>query len=359
MSAYPGADKERRFSYQALETLVTSVFEACGMGTSDARLLAATLASADLRGVHSHGTMRVPDYVGKLTRKGVDPRGRPRIAHASGATMVVDGDNAMGQIAADFAMTHAIRQATDTGIAFAAIGNSNHCGAMAWYAMRALEHDMIGIAATNALPTMAPWGGRERLVGINPLAVAIPTGNGPAFVLDTAFSGSAMGKIAVYHQKGEPIPEDWALDAAGRPTTDAAAAMQGLLRPIGAFKGVGLAMTMGILSTLLSGAAYGTRLGDLADGPLPGRDGHFVVALDIAAFADVADFKRHMDALIDEIRGSARAPGAERIYSPGELEHETSDHYRAEGIPLNDATLDGIAGAGRALDVDVSVIFEH
>ncbi|MDX1431833.1 MAG: Ldh family oxidoreductase [Gammaproteobacteria bacterium] len=358
MSAYPGAEKEKRIALESLETLVEAVFEACGMQADDARLLAATLASADLRGVHSHGSMRVPDYVAKLTRKGVDPRGRPRVARDERAALVVDGGNAMGQIAADFAMRHAIQRAADTGVAFAAIGNSNHCGAMAWYAMQALEHDMIGLAATNALPTMAPWGGAERLVGINPLAVAMPTASGAPFVLDTAFSGSAMGKIAVYKQKGAPIPEDWALDSQGRPTTDAAAAMHGLLRPIGGFKGVGLAMVMGILSTLLSGAAYGTRLGDLVDGPLPGRDGHFVMALDIAAFTDVAGFKNEMNALVEQLRACRKSPGADRIYSPGELEHETAQRYRADGIPLNDTTLDGIAEAGRALGVDVSVISE-
>ena len=150
MSAYPGAEQEKRIAYESLETLVESVFEACGMRAQDARLLAASLATADLRGVHSHGTMRVPDYVTKLTRKGVDPRGRPRVARERHAALVIDGGNAMGQIAADFAMTRAIRRAADTGVAFAAIGNSNHCGAMAWYAMQALEHDMIGVAATNA-----------------------------------------------------------------------------------------------------------------------------------------------------------------------------------------------------------------
>ena len=356
MSAYPGAEREKRVAFETLERLVAEVFEACGMRPRDARLLAASLAVADLRGVHSHGTMRLPDYVAKLTVKGVDPRGRPRLAREHGATLVVDGDNAMGQIAADFAMTQALARAADTGVAFAVIGNSNHCGAMAWYAMRALEHDMIGIAATNALPTMAPWGGAERLVGINPLAVAMPTASDPPFVLDTAFSGSALGKIAVYRQKGEPIPEEWALDAEGRATTDAAAALEGLLRPIGGFKGVGLAMVMGVLSTLLSGAAYGTRLGSVAEGPRAGRDGHFVMALDIAAFTDVDAFKRELDAVLDEIRACRRAPGAERIYGPGELEHETAGRYRAEGIPLNDTTLADIVEAGARVGVDVSAL---
>ncbi len=356
MTAYPGTENERRVSCEVLQPVVSSLFEACRMNATDARLLAATLVAADLRGVHSHGTMRVPDYVAKLTRHGVDPTGRPRVVTDNGGALVIDGGNAMGQIAGTFAMDKVIERAAQTGVAFAAVGHSNHCGAMAWYAMRALERDMIGIAATNALPTMAPWGGAERVVGINPLAVAMPTAVDPAFVLDTAFSGSAMGKIVVYHQKGESIPEEWAFDADGRPTTDPAAAIEGLLRPIGGFKGVGLAMAMGILSTLLSGSAYGTRLGNLVDGPLPGRDGHFMMALDVSAFTDILEFKRQVHAINTELRACRKAPNTTRIYSPGELEHETAERYRAEGIPLNDETLTGIVNEGRALGVDASAL---
>ena len=358
MSHYPGSERERRVDHVSLVRAMAAIFGACGMDERDAGLLAATLAEADLRGVHSHGSMRVPDYVERLTAGGVDPRGRPRVVKDAGAALVVDGGNSMGQIGAAFAMDRAIERARETGVAFAAVGGSNHCGAMAWFAMQALAEDMIGVASTNALPTMAPWGGAERVVGINPLAVAIPTGTPPAFVLDTAFSGSAMGKIVVYRQKGEPIPEDWALDAAGRPTTDPAAAVDGLLRPIGGFKGVGLAMTMGILSTLLSGAGYGTRLGSLVEGARAGRDGHFVMALDVAAFTDVDDFKREMDEIHAELRacrkaqGSEGSEGAERIYTPGEIEHETRARYLADGIPLNDETLAGIVAAARTLGAD-------
>jgi LDH2 family malate/lactate/ureidoglycolate dehydrogenase len=300
--------------------------------------------------------MRVPDYVAKLTRAGVDAKGRPHVVRDAGAALVIDGGNAMGQIAGAFAMDKAIERARETGVAFAAVGHSNHCGAMAWYAMQAMARDMIGIAATNALPTMAPWGGAERVVGINPIAVAMPSATQLPLVLDTAFSGSAMGKIVVYRQKGESIPADWAFDADGRPTTDPVAAMSGLLRPIGGFKGVGLAMVTGILSTLLSGAAYGTGLGDLTNGPLPGKDGHFMMALNVSAFTDLPAFKRQMDEVIAELRNCKKAPGAKRIYSPGELEHETSARYRAEGIPLNDETLAGISKAARDLGADLSTL---
>ena len=352
MSGYPGGDVERRVPANALQTLVRTVFERCGMSAEDAGLLAETLVMADLRGVHSHGTMRVPDYVHKLSGGGVDPRGRPRVVKDAASALVVDGRDSMGQIGAAFAMRHAVERARTTNLAAAAVRGSNHCGAMAYYARLALPEDMIGIATTNAIPTMAPWGGVDKIVGINPLAVAVPAGEEEPIVFDGAFSFSAHGKIQIYDQKGLAIPEDWAFDVEGRPTTDAAAALDGLLQPIGKYKGTGLAIVMGILSSVLSGASYGTELGDMASGPKAGQDGHFFLALNVAAFEEPDRFKRRVDGIVRQIRQSRPAPGVERIYAPGELEAELEARYRREGIPLNDATLSGIAAAAERLEVD-------
>jgi ureidoglycolate dehydrogenase (NAD+) len=264
------AEGERRVPPSELAELVVALFRRCGVDERDAALLGGSLVASDRRGVHSHGVMRVPDYVLKLTSGGVNPRGRPAVVRDAGACLLVDGGNSMGQIGATFAMERVIERAATTGIAAAAIRGSNHCGAMAAYAIQALAHDMIGLATTNALPTMAPWGGAERLLGINPLAVAIPAGSERPIVYDAAWSGSAHGKIRLYAQQGRPIPAGWATDREGRPTTDPAAAMQGLLLPIGGFKGAGLALVMGILSAMLSGASYGAELGSLEAGAAPG-----------------------------------------------------------------------------------------
>ena len=156
-------EEERRVDAQALLELVPTVFERCGMAEQDAGLLADTLVDADLGGIHSHGVMRVPEYVKKLTVDGVEAKGVPSVVRDSGACVVVDGGNTMGQIGAHFAMAEVIRRAKDHGIGAAGVRGSNHCGAMGYYARMALEHDMIGIATTNALPTMAPWGGAERI----------------------------------------------------------------------------------------------------------------------------------------------------------------------------------------------------
>jgi LDH2 family malate/lactate/ureidoglycolate dehydrogenase len=281
----------------------------------------------------------------------VNPQGRPSIATGNGAAVVIDGGNSMGQIGANFAMREAIERARRHNLGAAAVRGSNHCGAMACFAMQALPEDMVGVATTNALPTMAPWGGVERVLGINPLAVAIPAGEEPPIELDAAFSGSSHGKIRVFHQMGAAIPSNWAFDEQGQPTTDSAVAIRGLLQPIGEYKGVGLALVMGILSSLLSGAAYGTESGDMEHGPKPGCDGHFFLALRVAAFEDPARFKARVDGIIRELRASRRAAGVERLYAPGELEAETEQRYRREGIPLNKTTLTDIANAARRVGI--------
>ena len=348
MSYYPGTETERRLHFGDLRKLLAAIFEGCGMGGEDAGVLAETLAWADLRGIHSHGALRAPEYVEKLLDRRVDPRGRPRVVKESAAALVVDGGNSMGQIGSVFAMGQVIERARSTNVACAAVRGSNHCGAMAYYAMMALPEDMIGLATTNALPTMAPWGGTDKIVGINPLAVALPAAEEHPIVLDAAFSFSSHGKIRVYHQKGQPIPPGWAFDIDGRPTTDPAKALAGLLQPIGEYKGVGLAVVMGILSSLLSGAGYGLESGNMAEGAYPGKDGHFFLALNIAAFEDPARFKARVDGIIRQMRSSRLGPGFQKIYAPGGLEAETEARYRTAGIPLNEATLDGLAcAAGR------------
>ena len=349
MPGYPTVDNEARVDLGALLDRVQWIFQRCGMPAEDARLLADSLVLADARGVHSHGVLRVPEYVRKLTVEGVNPRGRPFVARDCGAVLVVDGDNAMGQIACHFAMERVLERAAGFGGGAAAIRGSNHCGALFYFAQMALPRRMIGLATTNALPTMAPWGGRDKILGINPLAVAIPSAHEPPIILDIAFSASSHGKIRVFHQKGVAIPGDWAFDGNGRPTTDTTAALDGLLQPIGGYKGTGLAIVMGVLSAMLSGAAFGTELGNMADGPRPGHDGQFVLALNVAAFEDAARFESRVDDLVRQIRACRPAPGFERCYAPGELEHLQEREYRRNGIPLNAETLAGLDVAEMAV----------
>ena len=351
MTAYPAGAADRRVDVGALEALVTAIFVRVGMDERDAGHLSESLVLSDLRGVHSHGTLRVPEYVDKLTTGGVNPRGRPSVVRDEGACLVVDAGNAMGHVAMRFAMEQTTLRAGVIGIAACAVRGSNHAGAMASYAMQALPHDMIGLATTNALPTMPPHGGASRLLGINPLAVAIPAGRERPIVHDASFSHVAHGKVRVFAQRGAALPEGWATDRSGAPTTSASAALEGLLLPIGGYKGVALAMVMGVLSSVLSGAAYGTELGSLAGGARPGEDGHFVMAIRIHAFEDVGRFRARVDAIVDEMHRAPRAPGVERIYAPGELEFESEETGRVLGVLLDRDTRTDLAGVASMLGV--------
>ena len=328
----------RRVPVGELSPMVSGIFRSVGMSDEDADLMATTLIASDLRGVPSHGVIHVPGYVGRLTTGGVDPRGRPTVERRKGGALRIDGGNSMGQIGSAFAMERAIEQAREVGVAMATVGNSNHSGAMAFYAMMALEHDMIGIALSNAVPTMAPWGGRDRILGINPIGIAIPTDAAAPFVLDVSFSAVSRSKIVVHHQGGMSLEDGWALDAEGRPTQDAAAALEGLLLPIGGYKGTGLAIASGVLCTLLSGAGFGTDLGSLEAGAVAGADGHALLAVDIGAFEDPAAFRARMTAVLDRIRNSNPAPGVDRITYPGEGGHERARANRAAGVPLSEDT---------------------
>ena len=359
MARYPGEQDERRVPAAILEATVRQLFVACAMSHSDADLLARSLVHADMRGIHSHGVLRVPDYVAKLTREGVNPRGRPRVISDIGGAIVIDGDNAMGQIAGQFAMERAIERARTVNIAFAAVRGSNHCGALDWYTMQAVEADMIGLAGSNALPTMAPWGGVDKIVGLNPISAAFPSATTHPFVLDVALGATAHGKIRVYAQKGEAIPPDWAFDAEGRATTDAVAALEGLIQPIGGHKGIGLAMVIGLLSSVLSGAGYGTESGNMIDGAAAGADGQFYLAINIAGFRNVDDFKAHMDRIATQFLTSRPVDASERIFLPGGIEAAITERYQRDGIPLNDETIACIETAGRELGQDLTEFHDN
>jgi LDH2 family malate/lactate/ureidoglycolate dehydrogenase len=353
MAVYPKSDTDRVVRVAELLGVTTGIFAATGMRAADAGLLAETLVHSDRRGVHSHGVIRVPDYVKKLTVDGVDPRGKPRLVSQRAGALVVDGRNSMGQIGGTFAMDLAIDTARESGIAFAALRGSNHCGALDWYTLRAVKAGMIGLAGTNALPTMAPWGGIDKIVGINPLSIALPGGEEPPFVLDFAFGATAHGKIRVYHQKGADIPADWAFDADGNPTTDAAKALTGLIQPIGGHKGVALGMAIGMLSSLLSGAAYGAESGNMVDGAVAGVDGQFFIAIDVEAFTDLKTFGARVDGIREQVYGSRRRTGVEKLYLPGDIEGAFDEQAARRGtVTLPAQTLEDIASEARRLGVE-------
>lgn len=334
-----------------LRDLVTRLFSAAGLSDEHAAIMGDTLVAADLRGVFTHGSDFAPMYLERLAN-GVDPRGEPRVLRDSGAGILVDAGNCLGHIAAVYSMRLALDRAAETAVAAVATRGSNHCGLMAYYPMMALERDMIGLATTNAMADMPPWGGIQPLLGSCPLAVAVPAGEMRPLVLDVAFQATNPLKIKMKQELGEPLPDDWAVDAQGNPTTDPELALAGWGAPVGAYRGVGLAIIFGALGALLPGASFGWQLGTQATGAAPGGDGHFFLAIDIAAFDEVEAFKTRVDTVAEKLKASPRAAGVDRILMPGERAFETEERHLREGIPLRASTCAKLAAAAASLGVD-------
>ena len=346
----PAADQqaddagERIVAPPALAQWTAAVLAALGLSAVDAELVADTLVQADLRGVHSHGVQRMPGYVQQIQEGTIVADAQPEVVHRTASTAVLDAHHAMGQVAAHAAMRLALESAAEVGQGAVAIRNSTHCGALAYFALMAPPAGCIGFAATNAGMNMLPWGGQVKMVGNNPLAYAVPTGRGFPLVLDMATSVVAGGKLDVAILRGEAIPVGWALGPDGQPATDPAVARAGSLLPIGGPKGYGLAVVLDILSGVLAGGRFGGRLGAAGSS-------HFVQALRIDAFTPAAEFLERMGALVDQIHACPRAPGVDRIYLPGEIEHELSARRQKEGIPLPTTLTDELTALSETLGV--------
>lgn len=321
---------------ERLQALVTDVFVGLGLSECDAATVAESLVEADLRGVRSHGVMRVAQYAPGIRGGSINPRPKVRVVVDSGPSAVVDGDGGMGQVSAAVAMRLAIGRAKETGVGIVGLRNGRHCGAMAHWAMMALPAGCIGFAATNAGLNMAPWGGKDRLVGNNPFAMAVPTSRPWPMVLDMATSVAAGGKLDMASIRGEPIPLGWAIDSEGNPTRDPAVARKGTLLPVGGPKGYGMALLLDVLSGVLTGARFGAGLGAAGSG-------QFFMALQVETFMPLADFNARMDAMIDQIHGSALAPGFDRIYVPGEIEHNLRTKRLESGLPIEQSILSDLS----------------
>jgi LDH2 family malate/lactate/ureidoglycolate dehydrogenase len=251
---------------------------------------------------------------------------------------VVDGDNGMGQLVGLRAMQIAIDKALQGGgmCAFVSVRNSNHFGAAASFAQMACAHDMIGFSYTiGGINHMVPWGGAEGRLGNNPFAVAIPAGKERPVVLDMACSVAARGKIIVAAKEGTPIPMDWAVGPDGQATSDAVEALKGFVQPVGGPKGYALTLTIGLLSSMLSGAGFGSEVTHMYDDlERPQNIGHLFGVLPVRLFEDIEVFRTRMDKAIGEMRNARRAPGVERIYLPGEREDISLNNRRRDGIPI-------------------------
>lgn len=321
---------------ESLRTRVAGILERLDVPAEDAGIVAHHLVEADLRGVHSHGVIRVPTYVGQLKAGKINPRPNVEVVEDHGGQVVLDGDNGLGQLTAFRANELAIQRGKEHGIGAVALRRSTHCGAMAYYAIRARTHDLIGLAITNAGMNMNPTGGTAKIVGNNPFAMAVPTTRAWPMVLDMATSVVAGGKLDVARSKGESIPLGWARDKDGNPTTDPVAARAGSLEPLGGPKGYGMAVMLDVLAGVLSGGRFGGMLG-----LNPGESGmgQFFMTIDVTRFMALDQFKARMDELIDQIHQSPKAPGVNRIYVAGEIEYDLQSGRERDGVPIEESVL--------------------
>lgn len=327
---------ERRLHPEQLRAFCRAAFERAGMESQDASVAASVLVRTSLRGIDTHGVALLPGYVARLRRRHINPRPQMRFVEANRSTAVLDADNGLGVLAACRAMEHAIQLAHRQGLALVGVRRSTHFGAGAFYAMMALEHDMIGVVGSNGPAIMAPYGGARRAMHNLPLAAAIPTLEEPPIVMDFAMSVVAYRRITQAAQEGRPIPLGWALDPQGRPTTDAAAARDGALLPLG-HKGYALGILVDVLAGVLTGAAFGAGVGAEAEEGAPQNTGHFVAAIRIGSFMAPDEFKRRADALVRHLRATPPQDPASSVRVPGERAAAVEAERLRLGIPVPDA----------------------
>jgi LDH2 family malate/lactate/ureidoglycolate dehydrogenase len=349
------------YQYEELLQLSRQVFLQMGCSEEDAELAATVLVSADLRGIDSHGIARLNGYVRLWEAGRIKSNPDVRVIHETASTATVDGDGGLGLVVAPKAMKIAIEKARQAGTGWVAVQNSNHFGIAAYHSMLALQEDMIGISMTNASALVAPTFSVERLLGTNPICVAIPAQDQPAFVADFATTTAANGKLEILQRKNQDAPVGWVQDEAGKTTIDSHALKTGgALLPLGSdrehgsHKGYALGAIVDILSGVLSGANYGPWVPPFPayvampeDQPGKGL-GHFFGAMRIDAFRPAEEFKKNMDQWIHRFRNAQTSEEYDKVLIPGDPEREIEEQRKKTGIPVTPSVIDELkALAGR------------
>ena len=355
----------KKFSYQQLFTFTKNIFLKIGCSKQDAETAATSLLSADLTGVDSHGVARLSGYVRLWEVKRINAKPAIKIIHETPSTATIDGDAGLGLVIAPYAMQVAIDKAKNAGTGWVSVKNSNHFGIAGKHAMMALDNDMIGIAMTNASALVAPTFSVERMLGTNPIAVAIPAGKEPAFVADFATTTAANGKLEILQRKNAAMPVGWAQTKHGDPSTDPHVLKDdGALLPLGgdrehgSHKGYALGSIVDIFSAVLSGANYGPWVPPFPSyvampENMPGEGiGHFFGAMRIDAFRPASEFKKHMDNWIQRFRAAKTIKGQNKVLIPGDTEREMEEVRRKDGIPLLQPVIDELTSLGAKFEVE-------
>ncbi|MGF9800822.1 Ldh family oxidoreductase [Brevibacillus agri] len=344
-----------RFHWKGLEQVAAQVLSRAGVRGEDAQLVARSLVHADLRGVESHGLSRLPIYVQRIEAGLIELTQPPALVVRQGATALIDGKNQLGVVVGVAALDEAKQLARQHGIGLAGVRHSNHFGSCSYYAEQAVDEGLILLVLSNAPASMAPTGGIVPFFGTNPIAIGIPAGEQPPFLLDMATSVAARGKIALAAKKGSAIPEDWAIDADGLPTHDPTKALLGSLLPIGRAKGYGLAMFIDIVCGLLTGAAVGPGVKSLYDNWQDPQDiGHVFLCIDVQRFLPLDAFRQSMDAYIRQVKNVPTAPGVAEILIPGEIEQRIMTARKQDGIPFPQTVVEELAKLCSAYGIDLA-----
>ena len=325
--------------HRRLADFASAVYASASVPQAGARLLADTLVQADLWGHQSHGVLRLGWYLKRIQAGVMQPVTRTEIVSDAGAMAVLDGHDGVGQVITAQAMQEAIHRARAHGISAVGVRNSNHFGTAMYYTRQAASEGCVAFLSTNASPAMAPWGGRKKMIGTNPWSLAAPAGRHATMVLDIANTAVARGKVYLARQRGERIPEGWAINAAGEATCDPQEAIEGIILPMAQHKGYAIAMMMDMLSGVLTGSSFGTAVHGPYQFEQRSGCGHFALALNIEAFQPLAEFNARMERLIAEIKSAPLAQGFDEVFYPGEIEARNDARHRRDGLELPDDTL--------------------
>jgi LDH2 family malate/lactate/ureidoglycolate dehydrogenase len=341
----------RLFQHDHLFDFGCRVLERLDVPARDAREVAGCLIKAELRGVDSHGVVRLPVYARRVKAGVVEARPDVRITPVGTASVLVDGGNGLGPVVAARAMDAAVDLARAHGTGVSGVRQSNHFGPAAYYVERAIGAGLIGIAISNAPPNMAPFGGRTRFLGTNPVAIGIPAGEEDPLIFDASTSVVARGKIIVAAHTGEAIPEGWAIDPDGHPTTNPEQALAGAVLPFGGPKGSALSFIIDIFCGVLTGAAFASQINTLEDLTTVQNVGHVLAAVRTDLFVPEGQFTERMDTILRMLKSAPPAPGTSRVLVPGEIERANESRMRAEGIPLAAAIESQLERLGAELGV--------
>ena len=336
-----------RVDADQLIDFATAVYAGAGMPERDARLVADTLVQADLWGHQSHGVLRLGWYLDRIRNGVMKPVTTPEYVVDAGSIAVIDGHDGVGHVLTELATREAIKRAKAHGMGAVGVRMSNHFGTCMYYTRMGALAGCMMFLTSNGGPAMAPWGGRKKVIGTNPWSVATPAGRHPPFLMDMANTGVARGKIYLARQKRQPIPEGWAIDADGAPTTDPQAAIDGIILPMAGHKGYAIAMMVDVLSGVLTGSGFLSDVHSPYKTAEKSNCGHFMIALDIEAMQPLAQFNARMEQYIEQIKSVPLAQGHDEVFYPGEIEAGNDVKFRREGLQYPDDTLADLARIAR------------